>query len=336
MRFTWIVLLLGLAIPSCSSPGADAPGQEATSNAISSVEFIEIEEDADNLIVDPRVRVDPEGGFLVTDVQEAQVRRYDPSGRLLWRSGRRGQGPGEYVAPVSAMRLGDGTIAVLDRSNRVTLLSGDGEYIDSFQLPFARVSGMIPVDGNTALVRGLSDQGSELLHYLNLSTRTIEDSFLPTADLGEPGLSRSFAYATADVLNGRIAAAHGPLDSVYVYSLSGERLTAFQLPVDNFRLLVPSPSRDQSPQARAQWESTFETMSAIWWVNPTLLAVGYKTLLPGGIDFHWALVTTSGELVHREIRSGDLLAVDPQSATLVLGALESEVPNLWRRLSVVF
>lgn len=52
--------------------------------------------------------------FLMADVYSFQVREYAVDGLLLVAAGRRGGGPGEYLAPMRASRALDGGIRVID------------------------------------------------------------------------------------------------------------------------------------------------------------------------------------------------------------------------------
>ena len=89
----------------------------------------DLEEQADALIVLPAVAIDPLGGFLVADQREAQVRRYSSDGRLLWFTGRRGGGPGEFYVPSAAARLPSGQIVAIDRNGRLTTFDSAGSRV---------------------------------------------------------------------------------------------------------------------------------------------------------------------------------------------------------------
>ncbi|MFP4082887.1 MAG: 6-bladed beta-propeller [Candidatus Aminicenantes bacterium] len=45
------------------------------------------------------VVVDPRGNIYVTDAMDYSLKKFDPQGNLLHKTGRRGQGPGEFMAP---------------------------------------------------------------------------------------------------------------------------------------------------------------------------------------------------------------------------------------------
>lgn len=69
----------------------------------------------------------PDGNVLVGEGLLREVREYAPSGEVVRRIGRRGQGPGEFES-LSAFGHTNGTLWVQDTRNlRLTLFSPDGE-----------------------------------------------------------------------------------------------------------------------------------------------------------------------------------------------------------------
>jgi len=54
------------------------------------------------------------GNILVLDRPACSVLEFTSDGEFVRRMGRRGSGPGEFLNPVSMVRLGDGRIAILD------------------------------------------------------------------------------------------------------------------------------------------------------------------------------------------------------------------------------
>ncbi len=71
----------------------------------------------------------PDGRFVVADFGTKQLRVFDAQGQALGAIGRRGRGPGEFIAPSAMDVLGDDQIAVLDvgtqRVSVVDLHSGE-------------------------------------------------------------------------------------------------------------------------------------------------------------------------------------------------------------------
>jgi len=89
------------------------------------------------LIGDPRsLAVGPDGVIYVLDRQVPVIRAYGPDGKYLRDVGREGGGPGEYKAPGAIATLADGRLLVRDPGNgRITIYSGDGEYLEQLWYP---------------------------------------------------------------------------------------------------------------------------------------------------------------------------------------------------------
>ena len=82
-------------------------------------------------------RVAPDGSVYAIDSDNTQVVAFSPEGRLLWRSGRKGRGPGEFQMPYRLGVRQDGAVLVLDMTTKeVTTLSPEGRYLERARLPF--------------------------------------------------------------------------------------------------------------------------------------------------------------------------------------------------------
>ncbi|MDE2975481.1 MAG: 6-bladed beta-propeller [Gemmatimonadota bacterium] len=68
-------------------------------------------------------------GIAIADLQSYEVLVLDAAGRLLYRQGRRGEGPGEYVYLAGIARHADGLVTSDAYHMRVTRLDASGRYI---------------------------------------------------------------------------------------------------------------------------------------------------------------------------------------------------------------
>jgi hypothetical protein len=75
-----------------------------------------------------------DGRIAVADMGSAEVRYYDSQGRFLRRTGRRGQGPGEWAQLYSMRRGGGDSIQVVSPPNRHSIISPAGEFVRRFSL----------------------------------------------------------------------------------------------------------------------------------------------------------------------------------------------------------
>jgi hypothetical protein len=98
----------------------------------------------------------PDGGLVVADERASQILRVDATGRVLWRMGRAGDGPGEFRGIASVGRGPADSVWVFDFGNRrVTVVGPDGAPARSIGITAAlsapRVVGWL--DDGTFVVR---------------------------------------------------------------------------------------------------------------------------------------------------------------------------------------
>ena len=101
--------------------------------------------------------VRPDGALCVSDMAFHRVTCLSDSGRVLFHSGRDGQGPGEFGLPYRLAAFPDNSIGVLDIGNQsLSLLDRDGRYVDRWTLPFFfhQVNGMLGTSRDRVAISG--------------------------------------------------------------------------------------------------------------------------------------------------------------------------------------
>ena len=101
--------------------------------------------------------VRPDGTLCVSDMAFHRVTCLSDSGRVLFHSGRDGQGPGEFGLPYRLAAFPDNSIGVLDIGNQsLSLLDRDGLYVDRWTLPFFfhQVNGMLGPSRDRVAISG--------------------------------------------------------------------------------------------------------------------------------------------------------------------------------------
>jgi 6-bladed beta-propeller len=102
--------------------------------------------------------VGPGGDVYVLDHVNCAVFAFSPAGRMLWKVGRKGRGPGEYQLPTRIAATPAGALLVFDLgTGDVTTLSQDGRFVSRSHLPlrFPYVDDMAVI-GSDLLVSGYS------------------------------------------------------------------------------------------------------------------------------------------------------------------------------------
>jgi len=112
-------LFIGFAVVCCVSCVLDALSTENTrpkTNTISLEEVLSVGTlDDDTLFQWVGITVDPQGRIYVTDGMDYSIKKFDADGQLLKKAGRRGQGPGEFLAP-RLLTLSDTSLFVTDQN----------------------------------------------------------------------------------------------------------------------------------------------------------------------------------------------------------------------------
>lgn len=78
----------------------------------------------------------PDGALVVVDHAAAAVVAYGETGRVVWRFGRKGNGPGEFQMPYRVAACPDGAVVVFDRGrNDLTWIAATGAFVARRPLP---------------------------------------------------------------------------------------------------------------------------------------------------------------------------------------------------------
>lgn len=295
---------------------------------------IDLEENNDVINVFPNVSIDPEGGFIVTDAGEAQVRVYSSDGNLQAHMGRRGQGPGEFRSPRSGFRLPSGNILVIESRRVVEFDGADGAEVRTFTTDFTPVQSAAFLGDSLALVvspiaaRRLEDQ----LHIWNFSSNTVVHSFFVPPLSPELHAAASLsAWTSADIRADSIVAIFSVLDTAYVFTPDGRVSRSFAIPSLGFRRAgAPPATIDSDPAAPLEWLQTFDVFSGVRWLTDGSMVIQYQTMNADG-DFQYRLlhVTGDGRWLREVVDSPRLLAANPARPEVYFVHPESPTPDRW-------
>jgi len=130
-----VTLVSALSLGALTLPKL-ASAQELVLNPEPLIEVNELTQGPDSelyRVLDAQLLAD--GRIVLLNAGTQEIRIYDPSGALVARAGRRGQGPGEFTFPVSLRASVDGSIHVFDRGTaRVTVFGPDLEVQETHRL----------------------------------------------------------------------------------------------------------------------------------------------------------------------------------------------------------
>jgi hypothetical protein len=317
----------------------DAPSRKDAPARLPYLYGITVEENDAVVNVNPSLVPDPWGGFLVVDVSESQIRRYSEDGGLLWHAGRRGQGPGEFTAPVGVGRLPAGRVVAAERNGRLTFFDSTGSTVDrTVETRIAQVAEMVVVDDSTLLLSGIGRGGAAgpRLHLWNVGRDTLLRSFFaPFPNQRNRAAATVAGYTEAAVRNDTVAAVFAASDTVYLFTLDGRPAGQLPLASAHFR---PAPEREPGrtithPVERAQWVSTFDFTAEVGWLPDGSLLVAYQSIdADRALTRRWHLLgmTRRGERTFEYRDFSRLLGVDARSGLVYLVDPSAEAPNEWR------
>lgn len=303
---------------------------------VSWVDSLQLSETPEALLVTPVVKFDPHGGFLVTDLREAQIRRYGPQGALLWHTGRKGSGPGEFTAPPAVVRLASGEVAGVDRSGRLTVFDSAGRTVlRTAETGLVRVEDLGAIDDTTLLIAGVlgGDVDKPRLHRWSLrSDRIVASFFNPLPRASNRTVSTVAGWTQFALRGDTVAAVFATSDTVYLFTAGGRALRQFPLPSRHFRRGPDQVPRSPSRYEQAKYLSQFDMVEDVYWHPDGSLFVPYQSRDPARAlerRRHLVHVGRTGERLF-ETRDGPrLLGVHPGTGDLYFVHPSAEVPNRW-------
>lgn len=325
---------LALLIVACGQRHALAAQGLGAGSPVTQVREIRLQESPAVINVTPVVRPDPRGGYLVADVREAQIRRYDEDGRLLWHVGRKGHGPEEFQMPQVALRLPDGNIFVADHDTKIAIFDSTGTHlVKSFLVPLQRMEDGAVLNDSLVVCSGVGGDPlpHAFLHIVNLNRESVTASFFrPFARYPYPDLAVVFASVMMAFNGNEIAAAALPVDTVYFFSGEGESLRSVHVPAKHFRPPKPiRPGDFQNPRKRAEWLASFETVTGLYWIGRDTLVVPFRTIVNTTWHWHLLAMTASGDEIFEWLDGPELLGVNGDSGLLIFQSPRSMTPNVW-------
>lgn len=318
-----------LCISACDSAAPEA-SLRTFEEAIAPISRVKLDESREVINVNPIVRLDPLGGFLIADSREAQIRHYHSDGTLDWKAGRRGGGAGEFTMPTVALRLATGNVLAVDLSGRLAIFDAGGALMRTSLAPIREVQDADVVNDSLVLLSGLvSGTAGPRLHVWHLYRDTILRSFFQPFPRLENKVAATLAtWVTVDMHGDTAAAVSAVSDTVYLLNVDeGLLLDAIPIPSQHFRPAPPAPTEARvDPRARAEWMSSFDLISDLFWFDDGRFLIGYQSRENNVPQWNLLLMDAEGErllevaeavprLLSATFSGDSLYFVDPRSET---------------------
>ena len=310
--FQWLRWLLGAgtALAGC----ADSPQPDASNEALVDVERVEPFsagfELVDSIVLEQRpdapiVRVSglarrDDGILALADVSEGNVKLFAPDGRLHRILGRKGQGPGEFIAPRHLAFDPDGRLLVVDgQLGRLSRFTPDGnlEQTVTLEAGFPVMGFHLLPDGRYAVAAPSSRKG-RMVHVVNTAGRTVGGfiSKLQTRPRLEPDLNE-WEYLAGVFIAGdgpRLAVAFSLSDSLWLVDAATGATTAVRLRVPGYVQPSPPKARIGSPKDISAWSGSFHMTSKVFMSRGLLLVPFVQGVLNYGDPLILAVRSSDG------------------------------------------
>ena len=223
---------------------------------------IELEQPLDTpIVLISGLDQDGEGRIVITDQTEAAVSLFDKEGSLVWRVGRRGEGPGEFRTPIKPRFDRQGRIHVPDRSfMRITVLSPEGDHVRDIPIekPLTILDFDLMPNGNYLVGGFLLAGGDDVVFEID-SIGALVHQYLPLAEARPAGEPESPAWRYArmpfvGVGSDRILAAVSLLDSLWSISENSGEVSAVAVTPFGYE----APSAPDGPAGGFRWPPGLE------------------------------------------------------------------------------
>lgn len=302
------------------------------------VDSLKLEETEETFTGIIDVSLDPEGGFLVADVQEHQVRLYTKEGRLRLYFGGPGEAPGRLRNPRAPVRLSSGEILVPEFAGHLSLFDSRGKFVKRYnQVVVPGTYALRDVPGPEVLLIGMRKvqrSFQPLLHFFDLEKGKITKSFFPHPVSPDQYGSVIYSLAhlvDADVLGNRIVATFLLLNRLYFFDLKGRLIEEVDVPLRHFRRTIPEKPV-ASLEAFTQFLESHSLLARVFWLNRKIVLILYQDLLDvQRRKVRWSLagVTLKGRVLFEVTDVPRLLVVDPHTGTLFFTHPRYETEDYW-------
>lgn len=166
------------------------------------------------------VATDGAGNIYVLDAMDFSLKKFGPDGRLLKKAGRKGQGPGEFMAPRLLACSGERLYATDQNVFGVYVFDRELRFLGKIPCPSLILALAALGDGRLAVaVMGMASPGKVLV--LDADGRVLSE-FIPAEGPGKGILMDSMSFAQDK--DGQFYVAYLFRDSVEKWTREGNRL----------------------------------------------------------------------------------------------------------------
>jgi hypothetical protein len=144
--------------------------------------------------------------LLVTfDYADAAVKGFSTSGALAWRTGRRGQAPGEFENAMDIELGWDGTVWIYDDgTNRITMVGRGGELKGVISSPGLMIKDIVPLRSGV-IVTAVANDSSDWVALDSTGHRVSHGRFAGIPTVANPFAKQTIAAMGPDAVTWAVA-----------------------------------------------------------------------------------------------------------------------------------
>jgi hypothetical protein len=294
---------------------------------------VHLQENPDVINVSIYVAPSGDGGFLVSDGQEQQVRFYAPDGTLRRTFGRRGNGPGEFQHITKALRLTDGRVLVADFTGPLTFFDSAGQkVVHTAPSHLGPVYNVCAINDSLVAFTGRADaaNNSTLLHVWNLRRDSlVVDAFSVPTPRGFESAYAIGGVTTLAVRGDTIATLFALKDTIYLFRTDGRPLRRIPIQFRAFRRLTkPAPDDEVTSEAFKRWDRSYSNATGLFWLSDGSFLVQYYDRIQRTPEWRIAHVDRNGRSLAEVVGTPMLLGTLPGDS-LVFQKPGSDTPDVW-------
>lgn len=225
-------------------------------------------------------QVDDEGNLWILDSKIGNIKKYNERGDLVFSFGRKGDGPGEFMAPFGFFISKDNIYVVDPKRRAIFIFDKNGKFKDSFKIKDGRE---IKLDrkGSKIIVSAPwveSKEGGHCIHVYDIKGKLVK-SFLPIPEIILKNMFSDWVYFDLDEENNIYAVSEMEY-KIYKFTENGELLKTFSK-INKY--YTPPPSKPfKGPYLKEALDKWIRSWTHITGVNTlkSLLIVGLKNIEP--------------------------------------------------------
>lgn len=220
------VLSFSLAVACTSGGDAERPRSgtsETVADSLRSVSSaVELAQTDSVFVSEPSALAVTDDRLFVADAGTSSILVYDRNGAFLHGIGRRGRGPGEFVAPAAMSVIGEGRMAIADAAlQRISIIDKQFAVTQTLRVPVQALSLSAVPQG---FVLGAQDPISKTSAlYARIADSSVRRfGSLPNALVENPQLAASYPFSVVAYVSERVVIGFTGSEWLYRATLDGK------------------------------------------------------------------------------------------------------------------